>query len=67
MIGKAEIAVGGFIVVAGIIMLGTFFFACFRIFDLGLFLSEENLVVFVWVLFFLGVIDLVSGIFLLFR
>jgi hypothetical protein len=63
-IGKAAVAMGGLVIVVGMIMLGTSAIAFFDIFNPDLFLNEEPQVIFVWVLLILGVIDLISGIIL---
>jgi len=64
---KAAVAIGGFIIMVGMIMLGTSALAFFSIFDSSLFFIEDIQVVFVWMLLFLGVADLVAGVILLVR
>ncbi|OYT46919.1 hypothetical protein B6U79_05005 [Candidatus Bathyarchaeota archaeon ex4484_231] len=62
---KIVIAIGGFIILAGVILLSTFSLAFFGIFNPDLFLSKEIQLVLVWALLIIGVIDLISGIILL--
>ena len=65
--GKAAIAIGGFIIMIGMILLGTFVLAFFGVFDTSLFLNEEGTVILVWALLILGANDLISGIILYLR
>jgi hypothetical protein len=65
IIKKTAVALGGFIILVGIVMLATFSLAIFGIFDLNIFLSEEAQMIFVCVLLILGIVDLVAGLILL--
>lgn len=65
--GKAAVAIGGFIIMIGMILLGTFVLAFFGVLDTSLFLNEEGRVILVWVLLILGATDLISGIILYVR
>ena len=60
-------AIGGFIIMIGMILLGTFVLAFFGVLDTSLFLNEEGRVILVWVLLILGATDLISGIILYVR
>lgn len=66
-IGRAAVAIGGFIIMIGVILLGTFVLAFFGVFDTSLFLNEEGRVILVWALLILGATDLISGIILYLR
>lgn len=66
-IGKAAVAIGGFIIMIGMILLGTFVLAFFGVLDTSLFLNEEGRVILVWALLILGATDLISGIILYVR
>ena len=63
-IGKVAVAMGGFIIVLGLITLGISALAFFGIFNTDLFLLEEPQILLIWLLLFLGVIDIISGILL---
>ena len=65
LISKVAVTLGGFIIIVGIILLGAFSLVVFGIFDPTLFLAEDIKNLFIWSLFILGVVDLISGIILL--
>jgi len=63
-LGKVAVAIGGFIIMVGMIMIGVFALAFFGIFDIGAFMNTEYLAVFMIVLLITGVLDLIAGIIL---
>jgi hypothetical protein len=65
IIKKTAVALGGFIILVGIVLLATFSLVMFGIFDPNIFLSGEAQMIFVCVLLILGIVDLVAGLILL--
>lgn len=63
-LSKAAVAMGGFLIFVGVLMIGVFALAIFDIIDVGMFMSNEHRVLFVSVLLMVSVLDLVSGIML---
>ena len=66
-IGKAIAAIGGFMIMVGMIMLGTFALAFFNVFSPDLFLNKGIQVVLIWTLLIIGLADLIAGLVLLVR
>jgi len=64
-IKKTGVALGGFIILVGVILLATFSLAIFGIFDLNIFLSGDVKMIFVCILLILGIVDLLAGLILL--
>jgi hypothetical protein len=65
IVRKTAVALGGFIILVGIVMLATFSLAMFGIFDPNIFVGGEAQMIFVCVLLVLGIVDLVAGLILL--
>ena len=63
-LGKVAVAIGGFIIMVGMIMIGVFALAFLGIFDIGAFINTKYLVVFMIALLITGVLDLIAGIIL---
>jgi len=63
-LGKVAVAIGGFIIMVGMIMIGVFALAFFGIFDIGAFMNTKYLIVFMIALLITGVLDLIAGIIL---
>jgi len=63
-LGKVAVAIGGFIIMAGMVMIGVFALAFLGIFDIGAFTNTRYLVVFMIALLLTGVLDLTAGIIL---
>jgi len=63
-LGKVAVAIGGFIVMVGMVMIGVFALAFLDIFDIGAFMNTKYLVVFMIGLLITGVLDLIAGIIL---
>jgi len=63
-LGKVAVAIGGFIVMVGMVMIGVFALALFGIFDIGAFINTKYLVVFMIALLITGVLDVIAGIIL---
>jgi hypothetical protein len=59
-------AISGFIIILGIILLSAFFLAILDNFDPSLFLNNEIQIILVYVLLILGIFDIVCGIALFF-
>jgi len=63
-LGKIAVAIGGFIIMVGMVMIGVFALAFFGIFDIGAFMNTKYIVVFMIALLITGVLDLIAGIIL---
>jgi len=63
-LGKVAVAIGGFIIMVGMIMIGVFALAFFGIFDIGAFMNAKYLAVFMIALLITGLLDLIAGIIL---
>jgi len=64
-IAKISAVIGGFLIMTGLIMLGVFSLSFFKIFNPDILVKEDILVILMWILLFIGILDLVSGIILL--
>lgn len=60
---RFAVALGGFLIFIGIIMIGVFALAFSGVVDVGV-LRKEYLMLSLWVLLVIGVLDVVSGIIL---
>jgi len=63
-LGKVAVAIGGFIIMVGMVMIGVFALALFDIFDISAFMNTKYLVVFMIALLITGMLDLIGGIIL---
>jgi len=63
-LGKVAVAIGGFIIMVGMVMIGVFALAFFGIFDISALMDTKYLVVFMTALLITGVLDLIAGIIL---
>ena len=59
-------AIAGFIILIGIILLSAFFLAVLGIFNPNLFLNKDIQIILVYVLLVLGIFDIICGLTLLF-
>ena len=64
-LGRVAAAVGGFLILVGIVMIGILVLAIFSVVDDNVLTSPEYQKLFVWVLIAIGALDLVGGIMLL--
>ena len=65
-LGRVAVAIGGFIIMMGMVMIGVFALAFFGIFDINALMNTKYMVVFMIALLVTGVLDLIAGI-ILFR
>jgi hypothetical protein len=64
-VGKIAVIMGGFIILIGMILIGTFTIAFFGVFDLELFLREDLYGLYIWTLLIIGILDLLAGFILI--
>jgi len=62
-LSEVAVAIGGFLILVGITMIGVFALVFSGVVDLSV-LKKENRMLFLWVLLVIGVLDVVSGIIL---
>lgn len=63
-LGKVAAALGGILIMTGMIMTGIFALALFGILDISVFMDMKHLLLLTLVLLMIGIIDVVSGIIL---
>jgi len=63
-LGRIAVAVGGFLVMMGMILIGTFALALFNVLDIGVFTEETHLLLLIVGLLSIGVLDVVAGVIL---
>jgi len=63
-LGRVAVAIGGFIIMMGMVMIGVFALAFFGIFDINALMNTKYMVVFMIALLVTGVLDLIAGIIL---
>ena len=63
-LSRFAVALGGFLIFVGIMMIGVFVLVFFGFVDVGILESEKIRMLFLWVLLAIGLLDLVSGIIL---
>ena len=63
-LSRFAVALGGFLIFVGIVMIGVFVLVFFGSVDVGILESEKFRMLFLWVLLAIGLLDLVSGIIL---
>jgi len=63
-LSKVAAALGGILVMTGMIMIGIFALTFFNLLDLSTFMNARNLALFMTGLIVIGVLDVVSGIIL---
>ena len=63
-LSRFAVALGGFLIFVGIMMIGVFVLVFFGFMDVGILESEKFRMLFLWVLLAIGLFDLVSGIIL---
>ncbi len=61
-LSRFAVALGGFLIFVGIMMIGVFVLTFFGFVDVGVLESERFRMLSLWALFAIGVLDLVSGI-----
>lgn len=66
-LGKVAAAIGGFLIMIGMIMIGIFALFLFDLLDITMFMESEYQTLFTSALLVIGVCDLVSGIMLALR
>jgi hypothetical protein len=66
-LGKVAAAIGGFLIMMGMVLMGVFALLLFDILDVAMFMEAEYRALFTLVLLVIGVCDLVSGIILALR
>jgi len=62
-LSKVAVALGGFLIIVGITMIGVFALVFSGVVDISV-LRKEYQMLFLWVLLVIGVLDMVSGIML---
>jgi len=63
-LSRIAVAVGGFLVMMGMILIGTFALALFNVLDIGVFTDETHLLMLTVALLSIGVLDVVAGVIL---
>ena len=63
-LSKIAVAMGGFLIFVGIMMIGVFALAFSGVIDVGVLESEDYRMFSLWALLLIGVLDLMSGIIL---
>ncbi len=66
-LSKVAVAIGGFLIMMGMILMGIFVLLLFDILDVTMFMGSEYRTLFTLMLLVIGVFDLVSGIMLALR
>jgi len=66
-VGRAAATIGGFLIFMGMIMLGIFALALFKIIDPNFLVKEEIQITLMLAFLLVGILDLLSGIILLTR
>jgi len=63
-LSRVAVAVGGFLVVMGMILIGTFALVLFNVLDIGVFTNETHLLLLTVGLLSIGVLDVIAGVIL---
>lgn len=63
-LNRLAVALGGLVILIGIVMIGIFILARWDMADLNTFLNSESRRLFLWILLAIGLLDLISGIIL---
>ena len=63
-LSRIAAAVGGFLVMMGMILIGTFALALLNVLDIGVFTGETHLLMLTVALLSIGVLDVVAGVIL---
>jgi len=63
-LSRIAVAVGGFLVMMGMILIGTFALALLNVLDIGVFTGETHLLMLTVALLSIGVLDVVAGVIL---
>jgi hypothetical protein len=63
-LSRFAVALGGFLIFMGIVIIGVFILFFFGFVDIGIFESEKYRMLSIWALLAIGALDLVSGIIL---
>jgi len=63
-LSRVALAIGGFLIMAGMILLGIFALALFKIIDVSAFMDTQSTAILMLVLLIVGVLDVVSAILL---
>jgi len=66
-LSRLAVAIGGFLILTGMILTGTFLLALFNLIDIDVFVSETHLLLLTLMLLLIGILDIVAGIILLRR
>lgn len=66
-LSKVAAALGGLLIMTGVVMIGIFALALFGILDISVFMDTKYLLLLTLVLLMIGIIDVVSGIILALR
>jgi hypothetical protein len=64
-LSRLALAIGGFLIMTGMILTGTFFLALLSLIDVGVFVGEIHLLLLTLILLLIGTLDIVAGIILL--
>ena len=60
-LSRVAVAIGGFLIMVGMILLGIFALALFKIIDVSAFVDTQSTAILMLVLMIIGVLDVVSG------
>jgi len=63
-LGRIAVAVGGFLIMIGMILISTFILTLFNVLDIGVFTDETHMVLLTVALISVGVLDVVAGVML---
>ena len=63
-LGRIAVAVGGFLIMMGMILISTFILTLFNVLDIGVFTDETHMVLLTVALISVGVLDVVAGVML---
>ena len=63
-LSRIAAAVGGFLIMMGMILIGTFTLVLFNVLDIGVFTDETHLLMLTVALLSMGVLDVVAGVIL---
>ncbi|NIU80854.1 hypothetical protein GWN63_01200 [Candidatus Bathyarchaeota archaeon] len=61
-IGRAAAALGGLVILLGIVLIGIFVMARFNMIDLDAFMNTKNRILLMWMVLTIGLLDLASGV-----
>lgn len=66
-LSRLAVAIGGFLILTGMILTGIFLLALFNLIDVGVFVGETHLRLLTLILLLIGILDITAGMILLRR